>query len=104
MSEIETGLLEAMRSAARAVVPLLGGGDGDAIDALAVDALRAGLYGLPVDGRVVVGEGEKDQAPMLFVGEGFGSGGMPIDIAVGMPSIATAIARPRSEGSTIRLA
>jgi fructose-1,6-bisphosphatase II len=82
VNDIETGLLAAMRSAARAVVPLLGCGDADAVDAAAVSALRAGLDLLPVDGLVVVGEGEKDAAPRLSVGERFGRGGVPIDIAV----------------------
>lgn len=77
------GFLDATRAAAAAVVGLVGGGDGMRIDGVAVDALRRALETLPVDGQVVVGEGEKDQAPMLFVGERFGTGsGPPIDLAV----------------------
>lgn len=77
------GFLDATRAAAAAVVRLVGGGDGMRIDGVAVDALRRALETLPVDGRVVVGEGEKDQAPMLFVGETFGTGSGPgIDLAV----------------------
>lgn len=77
------GFLDATRAAAAAVVDLVGGGDGMRIDGVAVDALRRALEPLVVDGMVVVGEGEKDQAPMLFVGERFGTGtGPSIDLAV----------------------
>ncbi|MEF3405703.1 fructose-bisphosphatase class II [Agromyces sp. CCNWLW203] len=74
----ELGLVDGFRRAtalaALAASPLVGSGDGHAIDALAVQALRAALGDLDVDGVVVVGEGEKDEAPMLFVGERFGRG------------------------------
>ncbi len=75
--------LEATRAAAVAAARLVGSGDRDAVDAAAVAAMRAALAGIPVDGRVVVGEGEKDAAPMLQLGERFGSrAGPAIDIAV----------------------
>lgn len=74
---------EATRLAALAAVPLVGGGDRDAVDGAAVAAMRAALADVEVDGRVVVGEGEKDDAPMLHLGERFGTGrGPAIDIAV----------------------
>lgn len=88
----ELGLVDGFRRAtalaALAAAPLVGSGDGHAIDALAVQALRRALGDLEVDGVVVVGEGEKDEAPMLFVGERFGTaqgmgGDAPlIDLAV----------------------
>ena len=75
--------LAATVDAARAAAPLVGSGRGDEIDGLAVQALRAALAPLDVDGVVVVGEGEKDEAPMLFVGERFGTGAGPaVDLAV----------------------
>lgn len=75
--------LEATRVAALAAAGFIGSGDRDAVDAAAVAAMRSALAGIPVDGRVVVGEGEKDAAPMLQLGERFGSGAGPaIDIAV----------------------
>lgn len=75
--------LAAAVDAALAAAPLVGSGRGDEIDGLAVRALRAALAGLDVDGVVVVGEGEKDEAPMLFVGERFGTGaGTAVDLAV----------------------
>lgn len=76
-------LAEATRLAAVAAGPLVGGGHRDAVDGAAVAAMRAALAGVEADGRVVVGEGEKDDAPMLHLGERFGSGrGPAIDIAV----------------------
>ena len=76
-------LLEATRVAALAAIDRVGGGDRDAVDGAAVAAMRSVLAVIPVDGRVVVGEGEKDAAPMLQLGERFGTGlGPAIDIAV----------------------
>ncbi|GAA1763916.1 fructose-bisphosphatase class II [Agromyces humatus] len=82
-SGLADGLVAAAVDAALAAAPLVGSGRGDDIDGLAVRALRAALAGLEVDGIVVVGEGEKDEAPMLFVGERFGTGAGPaVDLAV----------------------
>lgn len=82
-SELAPLFLEATRVAAAAAAELVGSGDRDAVDGAAVAAMRAALAVIPVDGRVVVGEGEKDAAPMLQLGERFGSGaGSAIDIAV----------------------
>lgn len=51
-------------------------------DAAAVDAMRTALNGLNIDGTVVIGEGERDEAPMLYIGEKVGAGGPKIDIAL----------------------
>jgi len=51
-------------------------------DAAAVDAMRTALNGLNIDGTVVIGEGERDKAPMLYIGEKVGAGGPKIDIAL----------------------
>ncbi|UOQ88569.1 fructose-bisphosphatase class II family protein [Agromyces endophyticus] len=78
-------LRHAVVAAAAACLPHVGSGDGHAVDAAAVAAMRAALADAPVDGRVVVGEGEKDEAPMLHLGERFGrarAGDPAIDIAV----------------------
>jgi len=69
--------------AAIAAARLRGQGDEKAADQAAVDAMRDELNGLPIRGTVVIGEGERDQAPMLFIGERLGSGeGPEVDIAV----------------------
>lgn len=70
-------------AAALAASRLMGRGDEKAADQAAVDAMRRALNGLAVRGRVVIGEGERDEAPMLFIGEEIGSGDGPtVDIAL----------------------
>lgn len=81
--EVVSGFHLATVQAAQATIDLLGTGDKYEVDRVAVAALREALTGLDVDGLVLVGEGEKDEAPMLHVGERFGTGAGPdIDIAV----------------------
>jgi fructose-1,6-bisphosphatase II len=80
---LRAALVDAVRAAAHAATPLVGGGDPDAVDAAAVAALRTMLDTVPADLRVVAGEGEKDEAPMLHPGERFGTGAGPaLDLAV----------------------
>ncbi len=77
--------LEAVRVtevAALAASRLMGRGDEKAADQAAVNAMRAALNSLPIDGTVVIGEGERDEAPMLYIGEKVGAGGPAIDIAL----------------------
>jgi fructose-1,6-bisphosphatase II / sedoheptulose-1,7-bisphosphatase len=70
-------------AAAIAAWALSGRGDEKAADQAAVDAMRTALNELPIDGKIVIGEGERDEAPMLFIGEKVGRGGEPrIDIAL----------------------
>jgi fructose-1,6-bisphosphatase II / sedoheptulose-1,7-bisphosphatase len=77
--------LEAVRVtevAALAASRLMGRGDEKAADQAAVDAMRSALNVLAIDGTVVIGEGERDEAPMLYIGEKVGLGGPRIDIAL----------------------
>jgi fructose-1,6-bisphosphatase II len=97
-------LVRVTEAAALAAARLVGSGDKEAADQAAVDAMRHVLDGVPMDGVVVIGEGEKDEAPMLFNGEEIGDGSPPkVDIAVdplegtrlcalGMPSAISVIA------------
>lgn len=91
MSTIKASLnrvfaLELARVTERAAVAaarLRGLGDEKAADQAAVDAMRTELNTLPFEGRVVIGEGERDEAPMLYIGEKVGAGGGPrVDIAL----------------------
>ncbi|HEX2929689.1 MAG TPA: class II fructose-bisphosphatase [Candidatus Binatia bacterium] len=59
-----------------------GRGDEKAADQAAVDAMRKAFDALPIDGTVVIGEGERDEAPMLYIGEKVGGGGQKVDIAL----------------------
>lgn len=77
--------LEAVRVTeltALAASRLMGRGDEKAADQAAVNAMREALNSLAIDGRVVIGEGERDEAPMLYIGEEVGAGGPNIDIAL----------------------
>ena len=78
-------MVRVTEAAAIAAAKLIGRGDEKAADAAAVEAMRAALNQLPMDGTVVIGEGERDEAPMLYIGEKVGSAlgsGPGIDIAL----------------------
>jgi fructose-1,6-bisphosphatase II / sedoheptulose-1,7-bisphosphatase len=77
--------LEAVRvteAAAVSAARQIGRGDEHAADQAAVEAMRRAFNILPIDGTVVIGEGERDEAPMLYIGEKVGSGGIKVDIAL----------------------
>ncbi|WP_127523310.1 class II fructose-bisphosphatase [Mesorhizobium sp. Z1-4] len=76
-------LVRVTERAAVAAARLRGRGDEKAADQVAVDAMRAELNRLPIRGTVVIGEGERDEAPMLYIGEEVGAGDGPeVDIAL----------------------
>ncbi|MGA1442465.1 MAG: fructose-bisphosphatase class II, partial [Ilumatobacteraceae bacterium] len=76
-------LVRVTESAALAASKWVGRGDKHAADGAAVDAMRNLLETVNMDGIVVIGEGEKDEAPMLFNGEHVGNGNQPVtDVAV----------------------
>ncbi len=76
-------LVRVTERAAVAAARLRGRGDEKAADQVAVDAMRSELNCLPIKGTVVIGEGERDEAPMLYIGEEVGSGDGPeVDIAL----------------------
>jgi len=76
-------LVRVTEAAAVSAAKLVGRGDEKAADAAAVDAMRSALNNMDIQGRVVIGEGERDEAPMLFIGEEVGTGKGPrVDIAL----------------------
>ena len=75
-------LARVTEAAALAAARWIGRGDKIAADQAAVDAMRLVLNTVPMEGVVVIGEGEKDEAPMLYNGEEIGAGGPACDIAV----------------------
>ena len=75
-------LVRVTERAAVAAARLRGRGDEKAADQVAVDAMRQELNRLAINGTVVIGEGERDEAPMLYIGEEVGSGGPDVDIAL----------------------
>ncbi len=80
---LSLGLARVSEAAALASAKLIGRGDEKAADQAAVDAMRTQLNMLDINGVVVIGEGERDEAPMLYIGEEVGSGKGPgVDIAL----------------------
>ncbi|MCQ0989998.1 class II fructose-bisphosphatase [Jiella marina] len=75
-------LARVTEQAAIAAARLRGRGDEKAADQAAVDAMRSALNEVAISGTVVIGEGERDEAPMLFIGETVGKGGPEVDIAL----------------------
>ena len=69
-------------AAAIRAAQLVGRGDERAADQAAVEGMRSAFNLLPIEGVVVIGEGERDEAPMLYIGELVGSGGIKVDIAL----------------------
>jgi fructose-1,6-bisphosphatase II len=87
-------LVRATEAAALAAARYLGMGNKELVDQAAVDAMRYVLGYIAMDGIVVIGEGEKDQAPMLYIGETIGGGSEPsVDIAVDPVDGTTLVAR-----------
>ena len=81
---LSDGFLRVVEQAAIAAAYTIGNGNAKKSDHLAVESMRKTMEGLPINGTIVIGEGERDQAPMLYIGEkvGKGSGYLNIDIAV----------------------
>jgi fructose-1,6-bisphosphatase II / sedoheptulose-1,7-bisphosphatase len=75
-------LVRVTEAAAIAASRWIGRGDKNAADGAAVEAMRRSFDAIDIEGTVVIGEGEMDEAPMLFIGEKVGAGGPAMDIAV----------------------
>lgn len=80
--ELALELVRVTEAAALACARSMGRGDKIKADQLAVDAMRAVFDTVQMDGVVVIGEGEMDEAPMLYIGESVGGGGIATDVAV----------------------
>ena len=75
-------LVRVTEAAALSASRLMGRGDEKAADQAAVDAMRRAFDSVAISGTVVIGEGERDEAPMLYIGEKVGAGGPKVDIAL----------------------
>lgn len=81
--DLASDAVNVVEAAAIAAAALVGRGDEKAADQVAVDAMRTALNNLDIDGKIVIGEGERDEAPMLYIGEKVGTGRGPrVDIAL----------------------
>lgn len=81
-NQLHHDLLKTTKAAARACYNWIGKGNEKAADQAAVTAMRESLNSLAINGIVAIGEGERDEAPMLYIGENIGKGGINIDIAL----------------------
>ena len=109
-TQYASGIVNATEKAAIAASKLIGLGDEKAADQVAVDAMRTALNDIDFKGRIVIGEGERDEAPMLYIGEEVGSGNNDqVDIALdplegttitakGMPNSLSVIAAAQKGG------
>ena len=74
-SDLSLDFLRVVEQAAIACAHTMGQGDRHKSDQVAVEAMRKEMDSLPIDGTIVIGEGERDEAPMLYIGEKVGRGG-----------------------------
>src|SRR5260221_6700948 len=82
-SDLSLEFLRVVEQAAIACAHTMGQGDRHGSDQVAVEAMRREMDSLAIDGTIVIGEGERDEAPMLYIGEKVGRGSGPrVDIAV----------------------
>jgi len=82
ITDLALGLVRVTETAAINASKFMGRGDKNAADEAAVEGMRRMFDSLPIKGTVVIGEGEMDEAPMLYIGEVLGSGDYEVDIAV----------------------
>jgi len=101
-SDLVLGVVRATEAAAIATYDQIGRGDEFRADQAAVEAMRLHLNEMAMAGRIVIGEGERDQAPMLFIGEEVGTGqGTAIDIAVDPLEGTTLTAKARGNALSV---
>jgi fructose-1,6-bisphosphatase class II len=80
--DLSLEFVRVVERAAIAAARTMGQGDRKYADQVAVEAMRQEMETLDIEGVIVIGEGERDEAPMLYIGERVGKGGTPVDIAV----------------------
>ncbi len=82
LTPLSSQIIDVVEKAAIACYDWIGKGDNMAADAAAVKSMRQNLNLMNIKGTIVIGEGERDEAPMLFIGEKVGKGGIEVDIAL----------------------
>lgn len=98
LSKLNSQIIEVVEKTAIACYPWIGKGDNHQADQVAVDAMRSTLNTMAISGTIVIGEGERDEAPMLYIGEKVGTSGSKVDIALD-PLEGTTICANASESS-----
>lgn len=82
LTNLSSYIINLVEKASIACYPWVGKGDNNSADQEAVNSMRNSLNAMPITGTVVIGEGERDEAPMLYIGEKVGNGGIEVDIAL----------------------
>ena len=82
LTPLSSQIINVVEQAAIACYDWIGKGDNKAADAAAVKSMRKTLNEMNIKGTIVIGEGERDEAPMLYIGEKVGQGGIEVDIAL----------------------
>ncbi len=82
LTSLTSQIIDVVEKAAISCYDWIGKGDNMAADAAAVKSMRETLNQMNISGTIVIGEGERDEAPMLFIGEEVGKGGIEVDIAL----------------------
>jgi fructose-1,6-bisphosphatase II len=90
-SDLSLEFLRVVEKAAIACAHTMGQGDGHKSDRAAVEAMRRTLDSVPIDGTIVIGEGERDEAPMLFIGEKVGTAARAGGDGAGLPKVDIAV-------------
>jgi fructose-1,6-bisphosphatase class II len=90
-SDLSLEFLSVVEQAAIACAHTMGQGDGHKSDRAAVETMRTSLDGVPIEGTIVIGEGERDEAPMLYIGEKVGQGARRGSIAGSFPKVDIAV-------------
>jgi fructose-1,6-bisphosphatase II / sedoheptulose-1,7-bisphosphatase len=103
LTSLTSQIITLVNKTAIACHPYIGKGDNHMADQAAVVAMREGLNNMPISGEVVIGEGERDEAPMLYIGEKVGLGGEKVDIALD-PLEGTTICANMAESSLVVVA
>jgi len=103
LSLLTSQIIDLVNQTAIACYPQIGKGNNHQADDVAVCAMRSGLNNMPINGTIVIGEGERDNAPMLYIGEKVGLGGIEVDIALD-PLEGTTICANMTESSLVVIA
>jgi fructose-1,6-bisphosphatase class II len=90
-SDLSLDFLSVVEQAAIACAKTMGQGDRHKSDRVAVEAMRTSMDSVPIDGTIVIGEGERDEAPMLFIGEKVGMAARPEGKGIPMPKVDIAV-------------
>src|SRR5687767_11849487 len=90
-SDLSLDFLSVVEQAAIACAHTMGQGDRHKSDQVAVEAMRTCMDSVPIDGTIVIGEGERDEAPMLFIGEKVGLAQKPNGKGVAYPKVDIAV-------------